>query len=397
MDKVTSVSGATRFLQENDTEDELQNPKDSSVLRNTVILYGIIFLILWPLFCWLRLKYPRVYNVRGWVKHLKCKLAREQFDFWSWIWEVHGIPEKQILDQCGLDAICLVRTLQWAFKVAAVGAFNALWLIPLYGTSLAKDDVGYITDYIASISLSHVPKGDTGRLIGTAIASYIFFGAALYLLYQEFEWFLPMRFRFLAKPKARNYAVYVHGISKTTENDYDLAEFFQASFGLGRVQEAHVRLNAPTLEKLDLERKAIVSNLEHAINVKEYMTTEPTHKTKDKRVVNSIDWYATELKEINRQITERIEVLELGGYDSDDPEVQMDFPVFDEGQPLDGGFVSFYNLSSTQAALQMNHSRKPFEMQVVEAPDPHGKFVAAVFRIVFARTLHPRTLHPRYI
>ena len=50
----------------------------------------------------------------------------------------------------------------------------------------------------------------------------------------------------------------------------------------------------------------------------------------------------------------------------------------DEGAPLDGGFVTFYNLSSTQAARQMNHARMPFEMMVLEAPDPEGEHFEVV-------------------
>lgn len=332
------VRGA-RLLQEtnttttDDTTAEKKNPDDGRVLLNTLILYGTIFIILWPLFCWLRLKYPRVYNVRNWAKDIKCKLARNQYSMWSWMFEVYEVPEKQIMDQCGFDSLCLVRILQWAVKVSAIGALNALWLIPTYGASKPSEDTAYIEDYIASITVSHVPPG-SAKLIATTIASYIFFGGALYLLYDEFEkWFPAMRFRFLAQPNARNYSIYVQGIQQEYKADYDIAEYFQESFGLGRVQEAHLKLNTPELLKLATERTAIVAKLEHAINVFEVEGNIPTHKVNN-MPVDSIDAYANELRAINIEITARIEFLEMGGYDSDDDTAVEEYQKQGEGQPM---------------------------------------------------------------
>lgn len=366
--------GLRRLQTTNTTADGPSDPNDGQVLLNTLILYGTIFIIIWPLFCWLRLKYPLIYNVRGYAKDIKCKLAKNQYSMWSWLFEVYEIPEKQIMDQCGFDSLCLVRMLKWCVKISAIGAFNALWLIPVYGSSKESEETAHIEDYIASITLSNVPPG-SARLIATVIGAYVFFGGALYLLHDEFEnWFLSMRFRFLAQPKAKNYSVYIHGIQQEYKADYDIAEYFQESFGLGRVQEAHLKLQTPELLKLTMNRTAIVAKLEHAINVFEVEGKVPTHKDPvHKVVVDSIEVYGDELRNINIEITERIEFLEMGGYDSDDDDTKEDVDdqrPGDQGEPMDGAFLTFYNLSSAQAAKQMNHARGPFEMQVLEAPDP---------------------------
>ncbi|CAB9513971.1 CSC1-like protein ERD4 [Seminavis robusta] len=348
---------------------EPTSPNDTAVLVNTLLIYGILFIIISLLFCWLRLRNPRVYNIRGWVKDIRCKLAKNQFGFFSWVFELNDIPDKQFMEQCGMDALCLVKILRWAFKVSAVSALNALWLIPVYGSSKDSPETAYITDYIASITVSHVPPGSP-RLIATTIATYIVFGAALYFLYQEFDWFRQHRFRWLHQAKPRNYTVYVHGIRDEFKADYDLADYFQESFGLGRVQEAHLRLDTPELLEMTMKRQALIKKLEHAINIQQVKNETPTHKVNGVQV-DSIEAYADELQEMNREITERIEFLEIGGYDSDDTEAQMmESARHAEGGPLDGGFLTFYNLSSTQAARQMNHARMPFEMQVWEAPDP---------------------------
>jgi calcium permeable stress-gated cation channel len=364
----------SRLLQDdggNSTTTQPAPQNDTAVLLNTMLIYGIMLVIFSLLFCWLRLRYPRVYNIRDWVKDIRCKLAMNQFGFFTWIWELNDIPDKAFMEQCGMDALCFIKILRWAFKVAAVSAFNALWLIPVYGSSEESEETAYITDYIASITTSNVPPGSP-RLIATTIAAYIVFGAALYFLYQEFEWFRPFRFRLLHQAKPRNYTVYVHGIRDEFRADYDLADYFQECFGLGRVQEAHLKLDTPDLLEMTRKRTTLIQKLEHAINVEEVQGTTPTH-TVGKTVVNSIEAYADELKKMNRKITEQIDYLELGGYDSDDPDAKMmESPRHPEGGPLDGGFVTFYNLSSTQAARQMNHARMPFEMQVMEAPDPEG-------------------------
>lgn len=363
-----------RILEDAEGAEEIvpTSPNDAQVLLTTIAIYGTLFVVIWLLFCFLRLQFPRAYNVRSWAKEIKCKLAQNQYGFFSWTWELYDIPEKQLMDQCGLDSLCLVRILRFAFKMAAVGSFNALWLIPVYGSSEPSEETNYITDYIVSITVSHVPP-NSPRLIATTVAAYVFFIAAMYLLYQEFEWFRSFRHRFLHQPRSRNYTVYVRGLPDDYRADYDLAGFFQVSFGLGRVQEAHVRLNTPRLLQLSNERDAHVRKLEHAINILNVNETRPTHKV-NKTEVDTIEQYALELKEMNRKITERIEILETGGYDAE-AGVQLHIGSPEEGKPLDGGFVTFYNLSSKQAALQMNHAREPFDFQVLEAPDPDGEKV----------------------
>ena len=144
-----------------------------------------------------------------------------------------------------------------------------------------------------------------------------------------------MRFRFLAKPNTRNYSIYVQGIQQEYKADYDIAEYFQESFGLGRVQEAHLKLCTPELLKLTTERTAIVAKLEHAINVFEVEGRTPTHKVNNVEV-DSIDTYANELRAINIEITARIEFLEVGGYDSDDDTAVVEFQKQGEGQPMVG-------------------------------------------------------------
>lgn len=73
-----------RLLEEdgNSTSDEEIQYDDKSILRDTAILYGSIFAVVWILFCWVRLKYPRPYTVRKWTEkeELKVNESRKMND-----------------------------------------------------------------------------------------------------------------------------------------------------------------------------------------------------------------------------------------------------------------------------------------------------------------------------
>lgn len=47
----------------------------------------------------------------------------------------------------------------------------------------------------------------------------------------------------------------------------------------------------------------------------------------------------------------------------------------EDGEPYGAGFVTFKSIQDTQTALQMIQYPEPFAMEVLEAPDPEGKFL----------------------
>ena len=93
---------------------------DSQVLRDTFVVYGSIMVVIILLFCWARRRFPNVYNIRNWVEHLKSPLAADPHGFFSWIWKVYLVTEDELLDECGLDAVCFVRISQMGYKMAYV-------------------------------------------------------------------------------------------------------------------------------------------------------------------------------------------------------------------------------------------------------------------------------------
>jgi hypothetical protein len=97
--------------------------------------------------------------------------------------------DDEIAEACGLDALCFLRTLWMGKKVCLLGMLNSLWLIPVYATSESSPETDKVTDWVVRITVSHVSPGSP-RLIATVLSAYICFGYIMYLIVQEFEWFI---------------------------------------------------------------------------------------------------------------------------------------------------------------------------------------------------------------
>lgn len=238
---------------------------DSVVLRGTIQVYGTLYLLLLALFCVLRKKYSRLYNIRAWVDGLECQLAKDaqHYGLISWIWEVYQVDEDDILDQCGMDALCFIRVLRIGRKLALMGCFHACWLIPVYATAEDSAETYYLEDRLVVISTAHLPSGST-RFLATVICAYTIFIYCMWLMKQELQWYTIIRHKFLRQRRPRNYAIYVSGIPEELRSGAKLAEFFRQSGATSSVLEAHVTLACPELESLVAQREIIKDRLEHA-------------------------------------------------------------------------------------------------------------------------------------
>lgn len=187
-------------------EQGLVGGHQDDALANSLRIYGGLFVVVMLVFCWLRKKFPRAYNVRGWVDELRTPLADEQYGFCDWIWKLNSIEEKVMMDECGMDALCFIRVLDFGFRVASVGVLNSIWLMLVYRTAEKTEATEFITSAVVSLSTANVPAGSP-RLIATVVAAYIIFGFTMYSILKEFEWFIKFRHAFLCKRLARNYSV----------------------------------------------------------------------------------------------------------------------------------------------------------------------------------------------
>ncbi|CAB9502871.1 CSC1-like protein [Seminavis robusta] len=247
-----------------DTSVGLIESTDTAVLINTIQVYGIIYLIGMALFCVLRLRYNKLFNIRSWVPGLQCKIAMESdYGLVNWMWKVFEVEEDDILEQCGLDALCFIRVLKLGRRLALVGCIHALWLIPVYATAEDSDETWYLTDPLVLISTAHLPIGSP-RFLATIVCAYTVFGYAMWLMKRELQWFIEMRHKFVSQRRPRNYAVYVSGIPEELRRDARLAEFFRQSGATSSVLEAHVTMACPELEGLVAQREYFSARLKHA-------------------------------------------------------------------------------------------------------------------------------------
>lgn len=134
---------------------------DTQVLRDTLQVYGSLYVVLTALFCILRYssRYNRFFNIRSWVEELQCEIAKtSQYGFVSWMWQVFEIDEEDILEQCGMDGLCFIRILRLGRKLSLTGCFHACWLIPVYATAEESSETSYLTDRLVKITTSNLPS-----------------------------------------------------------------------------------------------------------------------------------------------------------------------------------------------------------------------------------------------
>jgi hypothetical protein len=306
-----------RFLQDADstiassaptmapTADDLVSSTDSEIIRETFRVYGSIYLLFFLLFCVFRKTFPKLYNIRSWVPELKCNLAITQnYGFFSWSWKVFYITDDELLDNCGMDALCFLRCLRLGAKLSLLGVFNAMWLIPLYLTAEESPETAYLSDKFVLMSIANLPN-QSNRFVGPVVALYVIVLCSIYLVSKEYDWFTEYRHKDLSKRVPRNYAVYVSGIPKDYRSSYGLAEYFRQCSWNAAVLEAHITMDIPSLEGKVARREKVLAKLEHTQALERKKGVTKTHRTIKRdgvKKVESAQAYKSELTDLNNEI-----------------------------------------------------------------------------------------------
>ena len=395
----------------NSEDDDDWNPdglSEGAILKQALSLFGTIFLVCFITFCFLRKRYPKAYNLRsGWIDNDDNELTttvttssiaqKSDSDsdfggrtrFFSWIWYVWWISDIELSKDCGMDALCLCRVIEWGTKLCGVGSIiGCLFLMPIYATA-SNHQSG-----VEQLNTSNISDGSSGRLVATVIAAYLIFGYSMYTCLKEFEWFYKFRYDFLSKPIPRNYSVYVRNLSKDLMTRKSLADYFSnfedytneattttdsllsSSFVDNNINttKAYVSLLIPNLQKLVSKRASILKKLEHAINIEDVTgnlpivnrngiaasvvsAINPLDNSNNLRVssgnntgdITIVDSLFDELKELNNEIklsTERI-----------DHRAQLD-------NPYDGD-TTFIDIIPQAAARTTSTSRGEFDTTTV--------------------------------
>jgi Late exocytosis, associated with Golgi transport/Calcium-dependent channel, 7TM region, putative phosphate/Cytosolic domain of 10TM putative phosphate transporter len=262
-------NNSTSMPQGDDYFEESQ--QDWSVLRTTLFMYIPVAVLLLLLFCLVRRKYPTVYAVRRVVARLYSPLAETSHGFVEWIWKLWLIPERNLLEQCSLDAVCLLRILRLGCRVACIGAICSWFLVPIYVTAPSPPpslEYRYETDDTFVVTTTSNVSYGSRRFTATILAAYIIFGATMYMILQEFKWFIARRVDFLTKKTARNYTVYVSGIPPRYRSNEELARFFRRVVSADAVHSAAVVLHIPKLNAATVRQATLQRQLERALVLK---------------------------------------------------------------------------------------------------------------------------------
>ena len=221
-----------RFLEGSGSN--ITDTNSSQTLRDSLRVYGTIFACGFTVYCYLRKRIPRTYAVRQWVPECKTPLAEDQFGYVSWLWKVYSFSTDELRETIGLDALCFLRLMNMGFRLACVGAFNSIWLFPVYGTAErdpnAPEDDNVI---VANASINKLQDGDP-RFVATVVAAYIFFGYTMHTILKEFRWFITQRHIWLKRLNKRNYTILVRNIPEELRSDMLLLRHFQRLYGAGR-------------------------------------------------------------------------------------------------------------------------------------------------------------------
>jgi len=291
----------------------------TEILQTTCEIYFSIYAALFLLYLFLRPKLPHLYNIKRSYPKLNTAIAQESYGHVSWIWKVFHFNYDEIASQCGMDAVTTIRLLELGVKLSLVAVCNSVYLMPIYkwgwmGVSSASG-TSSLSDPVLEVSLSNLPQG-SNFIYATTIAAYIFFGSAMYLIAQDFDWFTTLRHKFLSQRRVQNYTIYLSGLPKELQSNHAIREYFTHCFShhdKDIVTDVQLAVKIPKLEKKVEKRDKILPKLEHAINVKEVKGKIPMHKTKicAMEKVESIPAWTKELEELNDEIGKEIDRIEM--------------------------------------------------------------------------------------
>ena len=349
---------------------------NSQELYTTAIIYGIVFVFFFLVFLACRNRFPRAFNPRLSVPALNCELASSKFASLDWIPGVCRFSDQDLFDQCGLDSVVFIRILQLGFKVSVVGCLNAIYLIPVYYYAVKTNDNAGVTDDLDRISIANMNNND-GGMYGTVAASYIVFGYTMYLVIQEFDWYISIRHQFMSRITPQNYTIFVGGIPVEMRSNKAIYSFFNQLFD--DVYDVNIALRVDELDALTKKKETLEPKLEHAVNVFNATGKRPTHsdqmllgKKKD-----SIDTFKEDLSKIEADISSIISRIEedYSKYEASLAGVSTHLPGSEtdaDGPPVvrDGAFVTFRSLRSSSSAQLALYHASPFGLWVVDAPLP---------------------------
>ncbi|KAG0369275.1 hypothetical protein BGX24_002482 [Mortierella sp. AD032] len=194
--------------------------------------------------------------------------------FFGWIPQLLRIPEGDMLDIVGLDAVMLLRFFAMAVKLFAtclIPGMLIIWPTNYYSTkdgrdpSMPDEDSGNSPIFGRFTAIPGMEGTSTLFLFTQFTFTWVFSILTLFTLWKAYEGYVSIRRKFMLQraKTITNRTVMVVGLPNHLQNDRALATFYE-SLGAGNVESAHVVRHVRTLKRLIEQRAHALQQLERA-------------------------------------------------------------------------------------------------------------------------------------
>ncbi|KAF9159397.1 hypothetical protein DFQ26_006588 [Actinomortierella ambigua] len=262
-DADTSTNNYTQFA--GNPRQEATNPTGIKVQLAISIALGLVAFLT---FCLLRTRWIVMFAPRTKLRRHTPPILSSTF--FGWIPQLLRIPEAEVLDCVGLDAVMLLRFFHMAIRLFALFMVPGLLIVfPVNWLYAPKEKRGSHEDAL-DYSVLGVFRGDDQKtpfiyLITHFTFTWVFSILTLYTLWKTYEDYVTIRRSFMLK-RARsitNRSVMITGLPLHLQSDRSLAIFYE-SLGVGTVESAHVCRHVGKLQKLVEQRANALQDLERA-------------------------------------------------------------------------------------------------------------------------------------
>eukprot|EP00980_Cylindrotheca_fusiformis_P025793 scaffold14624_cov100-Cylindrotheca_fusiformis.AAC.1 len=298
----------------------------------------------------------------------------------NWITDAWAVDQDELRKSVGLDTYMYLRFLAVGARIAAMGIFFSVFLIPIYATGENRGDS---TIQFNLLTLARVEQG-SNRMWATLVFWWLFVAIVLREFWNEWNVFAEHRQEFMAHGdpdgnKDSRYAIRVESLPQTNQTDRTLKDRFEEPHP-DKVRQANVFLNIEPLEKNVAERQVAIVQVEKAAAYTKAYPSKPAPKSKVGskvpclgRKVDTIEHYSDEITRLNAEIdtmrdgilTEKEradETLEVEEAAADDDDVGDGSHYV----PSSSGTVIFTTLYAKQSAMEASYK----DIKVLPADDP---------------------------
>ncbi|GJJ69614.1 calcium permeable stress-gated cation channel [Entomortierella parvispora] len=236
--------------------------KNVSGLTTQLVISISLGLAAFLAFCFLRTRWVVMFAPRSKLRRHTPPILSSTF--FGWIPQLLRIPEAEVLDCVGLDAVMLLRFCSMALKLFSCCLIPGLLIImPVNNYSAKVDPVNGGNSTTGAPNSPDALKQSLLYLFTQFTFTWVFSLVALYSIWQTYEGYITIRRKYmLSRAKSiTNRTVMVIGLPTHLQTDRSLATFYE-SLGTGQVESAHVVRHVRALKRLVQQRAHALRQLE---------------------------------------------------------------------------------------------------------------------------------------